>query len=117
MEQEKLVINHKIPSDFPYTPESFYQQITSQHIAAFNERIKEYLTENLKLIGICFNTDAEFLEFISTRLTRIKFEDNPNYYEFYLDFVNEENRGRLVGSYSDKTKIVHNGNTITATFG
>lgn len=83
----------------------------------FDKKLREYVTKHLNDLGYQFGTEDEFIEFVKTRLHRIGFEDKPHYYELYLDFVDNENKGTFIGSYSDNVDISWNGNTVTATIG
>jgi hypothetical protein len=91
----------------------FHKKVLSE----FELRLKSYLKKNLSQIGYQFSTEPEFLNFCKERITRSAFAGDPNYYEFYLDFVNEENCGTLIGSYSDKIDFKMEGNKVTATVG
>jgi len=93
--------------------DEFYRKIWSE----FEEKLKRYLKDNLLEFGFEFQNDNDFIEFIQSRVNRIWFEDKPCYYEFYLDFINAENKGKFIGSYSDAIEIVNEGNRITAIIG
>jgi len=83
----------------------------------FEDRLKSYLYASLAHNGFEFLSDDEFFEFIKERVHRIGFEGSPMKYQFYLDFVDEKNRGVFLGEYSEEVKISHEGNVITATIG
>lgn len=83
----------------------------------FDKKLREYVTKNLNDLGYQFATEDEFIEFVKARLHRIGFEDKPHYYELYLDFVDSENNGTLIGSYFDNVDISWKDNTVTATIG
>src|SRR5512138_3122569 len=83
----------------------------------FDKKLREYVTKNLNDLGYQFATEDEFIEFVKARLHRIGFEDKPHYYELYLDFVDYENKGTFIGSYSDNVDISWKDNTVTATIG
>lgn len=102
---------------------SFQQTImndfTQKAWSEWEQKLKAYLKDNLKQFGYEFATDDEFLNFCKERVNRICFEDNPNYYEFYLDYVNEENTGKLIGACSDEIEFVNDfeNNKITVIIG
>lgn len=102
-----------IPSFQDQTLERFIKQVQEQ----LEDRLRDYLTRNLWLLGFEFKTDEEFLAFVGCRIQRISFEDKPRYYELYLDFIDLENRGVLVGCYSDNIDVSFDGNKVTATCG
>jgi hypothetical protein len=85
-------------------------------IAEWNENLKNYLKKNLRELGFEFDSDFSFYDFCK-RINRVSFIDKPNYYEFYLDYIDKENNGVFIGSYSDKIEIKHEGNKITAIIG
>lgn len=91
-----------------------HKQINEKFVNDFNERLKEYLISKLYKIGINVKNDEEFIELIKTRITRIAFDDKPDYYEFYLDFVDHKNRGIKIGAYSTKIEMITEGNRVTA---
>lgn len=83
----------------------------------FDKKLREYVTKHLNDLGYQFATEDDFIEFVKARIYRIGFEDKPHYYELYLDFVDNENKGTFIGSYSDNVDITWNENTVTATIG
>lgn len=83
----------------------------------FDKKLREYVTKNLNDLGYQFANEDEFIEFVKARICRIGFEDKPHHYELYLDFVDNENKGTFIGSYSDNVDITWNENTVTATIG
>jgi hypothetical protein len=84
---------------------------------SFEEHLKFYLIKNLKNLGYDFNSEEQFLDFCKNRIQRISFLEEPNEYQFYLDYKNEINKGTFIGSYSDEKIIKQEGSTITATIG
>lgn len=90
-----------------------YRKLTSE----WDAKLKTYIQDNLKQFGHTFETEAEFFEFCKNRVHRIAFEDNPNYYEFYFDFVDADNKGTFIGCCSDKIDFKMDGNTATVTIG
>lgn len=83
----------------------------------FDSHLRAYVTKNLKELGYEFISETDFIAFIQKRVTRISFEDKPNEFEIYLDFVDYENRGTLIGIYSDNVDFSFDGNTAKATIG
>lgn len=83
----------------------------------FDNHLRGYVTKNLKELGYEFSSETEFIAFIQKRVTRISFEDKPNEFEIYLDFVDYDNKGTLIGIYSDKVDFSWDGNTAKVTIG
>ena len=90
-----------------------YRKVTSE----WDSKLKTYLQDNLKQFGYTFETDTDFFEFCKNRVHRIAFEHKPNEWEFYLDYVDTENTGKLIGICFDKIDFKMNGNTATVTIG
>lgn len=83
----------------------------------FDKKLSDYIKDNLKNLGYTFESDFEFFNFCEKRIHRISFENKPNEYEFYLDFVDIENKGVFLGAYCDKYDLKMDGNTVTVTIG
>jgi hypothetical protein len=83
----------------------------------FFQKLREYLKTNLHQFGHTFGDDKEFLDFCSARINRISFTENPNHYEFYLDYIDDGNRGHYIGSYCDKVEFINEGDKIIALMG
>ncbi|MDQ8012057.1 MAG: hypothetical protein REI96_06395 [Flavobacterium nitrogenifigens] len=84
---------------------------------SFEERLKDYLTENLKRLGYSFNSPDAFLLFCTERVSRLSFTESPNEYKFYLDYKSETNQGTFIGAYNDTVSFTTKENTVKATFG
>ena len=67
----------------------------------FYENIEAYLIENLNKKGFSFKNKEEFYEFCKSRVSRL--DTNGIYHDFYLDFINLENRGILIGKYYNRS--------------
>lgn len=89
--------------------EDFYRE----SIEHFDNKIKEYVVNNLKDIGYTFKSDLDFLEFAKDRIKLVSFLQKPNYFEFWLDL---ETNPIEICSYSNKTYFEINGSTVTAKF-
>lgn len=83
----------------------------------WEQKFKSYLEKNLKTIGYFFETEEKFTNFFKEKVTRIVFEDKPNYQEFYINYVNQENSGTLIGICSDKIEIINKDNKFTILIG
>lgn len=81
----------------------------------FDSHLKNYVTKNLKELGFEFQSEDDFIQFVSKRVTRIGFEDKPNEYELYVDYQTDNQK--LIGIYNDKVSFDYEGNKVTATFG
>ena len=95
--------------------ENIQREFMNKASKDFDNHLKKYVTENLKKIGFEFDSEQDFNEFISKRVTRIGFTDKPNEYELYVDYQTENKK--LIGFYSDKISFSHEGSKVTATFG
>lgn len=91
----------------------FYEKVWTE----FEGRLQEYVMKRLNELGYKINSEEEFSYFVRRRISRICFEERLHYYELYLDFVDKENRGTFIGSYSDNVDFSFEGNTVTATIG
>jgi len=86
-------------------------------ITDFDGKLESYLRENLLLyFGIEFKLHSDFFDFCSKRLTRV-LDTTTNSYNVYLDFIDNDNRGSLIGCYSNKYKYSINMNSINITIG
>ena len=110
---KQVLADALVPSFYETVMNDFHRKVMSE----WEEKLKAYLKENLKQFGYEFENDNEFLDFCKRRVNRLCFEDKRNYYEFYLDYVNEENAGKFIGCYSDKVEFVNEGSKITAIVG
>ena len=75
-----------------------YRKVTSE----WDAKLKAYIQDNLKQFGHTFETDTDFFDFCKNRIHRLAFTENPSHYEFYLDFVDADDKGTFIGSCSDK---------------
>lgn len=96
LEGEKLIIQ-----DFH---NAHIDNIIRKAVSDWSEKLKTYLLNNLKQFGYHFQNDTDFFDFCQSRIRRITFEENRNKYEFYLDFVDDKNKGTLIGGYSNEEK-------------
>ena len=83
----------------------------------FDKQLRQHVTDNLKKLGYEFISESDFILFVQKRVSRICFEDKPNYFEIYLDFVENDNKGTLICCYSDKVDFIIEGNSVKATIG
>lgn len=97
--------------------ETYMKDIYRRIADEWDNKIKGYIRENLKQFGHHFETEAEFFEFCKTRVRRVGFQDKPNEWEFYLDYADEKNTGKLIGICSDKMSFKENEGKITLTIG
>ena len=97
---------------------SFVGELQRKSISQFNNKLEDYIKNNLMQLGYKFTSQIDFYEFCKQRITRVRSSmDWSNSYELYLDFDNKINTGILIGSYSDKFKIVDKGNKVTVIIG
>jgi hypothetical protein len=111
--EKKGEVDDFIPSYIKSVINDFHKKTTAE----WEEKLKAYLKENLNQIGYKFENDNHFLDFCKRRVIRLSFQNQPNYYEFFLDFVNEENTGTFIGCCSDKVEFVNEGITLTVILG
>jgi hypothetical protein len=91
----------------------FYKQLMQK----FDAHLKSYIQTNLSALGFTFDDDSEFISFVKKRVFKIDFSGNPNQHDLYLDFVDAENKGILIGTYCDEVSFKMDTNTYTATIG
>lgn len=103
----------KFPHILDYIIEEGHRQVFNKHLQA----LQNYLKENLEKFGFYFDSDDLLLKFIGDRITRITFSENPDYYEYYLDFISEEKKGIFIGCSSSKISYEFNQGTLTFTVG
>ena len=101
----------------PSFHDTFMNEMYRKVTAEWDAKLKVYIQENLKQFGYAFETESEFFEFCKNRVQRIGFENKPSEWEFYLDYVDAENTGKLIGICSDKIDFKMEGNTATITIG
>lgn len=101
----------------PNFHETFMNDMYRKVTAEWDAKLKAYIQDNLKQFGYFFDTDAEFFEFCKNRVHRIGFEHKPNEWEFYLDYVDAENMGKLIGICSDKIDLKMDGTSASVTIG
>lgn len=98
---------------------SFLETVQNEFIRKaskdFDNHLKNYVTKNIKELGFEFQSEDDFIQFISKRVTKIAFEDKPNEYELYVDYQTDNQK--LIGIYNDKVSFSYEGNKVTATFG
>ena len=79
----------------------------------FDEHLGGYLLANLKALGFAFETDADVLAFCETRVSKV--ETEPHEYELFVDYGQPNQK--LVGIYSAKIAVTHDGETVNITYG
>jgi len=104
-------------SGLPNLHETIMSNMLRKVTSEWDAKLRHYIQDNLKQFGYTFKNDADFFDFCKHRIHRLSFTENPNYYEFYLDFVDTENKGTFVGSCSDKMVFTMTGNTANVTIG
>jgi hypothetical protein len=100
---------------YPSLMGSVMQDFHKKACSHFDNHIKNYVTKNLKDLGFEFSSEAEFVDFISERVTRINHSANPIGWQLWLD-INTDNK-KMIGIYYDKVSFTYDGTKITATFG
>lgn len=88
-------------------PDMLIGELFAKAFKGFDEHLKQYLINNLAIRGYTFSNDAEFMEFVKTRITKLQFEDDPYWNELYVDYQSTENKGEIVGCYSTKPNFTY----------
>lgn len=63
--------------------------------------VKKKLSE----LGFYFETSSGFLMFVQSRITRVYSEEDPFRYFLFLDYIDEENPGILLLTFSTKINL------------
>lgn len=94
------------------------QKIIDDLILKYDTHILEETKLKLKHLGFVFNTENEFINFCISRIQKIQYDNKPNYFELYLDFKSNKNKGTLILFGNDNIKIdsIENGK-VTYTIG
>lgn len=121
-------MNKLVTNNFDYqimvnmNEKDFYNQmstIQNEFMAkvskGFDNHLKNYVTINLKQLGFEFDSEADFIDFIAKRVTRIGFQNKPNEWELYLDYQTENQK--LIGLYNDKATYSYEGSSCSVVFG
>lgn len=95
---------------------NFMDDLQRHLVSQVNNKLEEYIKNNLAHLGYEFASQIEFYDFCTKRITRVSSINDPHYYDFYLDIM-KENGGTLIGGYSDKVKIIDKGKKVTAIIG
>jgi valyl-tRNA synthetase len=94
--------------------------IMKQHIAKltneWDNKLKNFITEKLNNLGYHFDSESEFLTFVSKMVSKFSTQHNLMYH-FYLDFIDDKNKGIHLGSASRDTLIEWDGNRCKMTIG
>lgn len=91
-------------------------EFLNRAVNQFDQKLQEYIKTNLKELGFEFSTDEEMNEFASKRIHRISTE-GTHYHEIYLDYVDKDNTGILIGCYHDRMESTFENGKLTVTFG
>lgn len=68
-----------------------------------NQRLVAFLIEQLNNKRFYFMTLHDFHQFVKKRVTKVAYADNKQFFDFYLDFIDAENKGTYLGSYHIET--------------
>lgn len=94
--------------------------IMNQHISKltneWDNKLKNFIAEKLNSLGYNFDNESEFLTFVSKRVSTSLTEHNLTYH-FYLDFIDDKNKGIHLGSASRETRIEWDGDRCKMTIG
>lgn len=90
------------------------KDFTEKSLKQWEEKLKEYLLQNLQRIGVECHSEEKFLQICKENIKRVVYQDKPNYYEFYYE---EFGKTIYLGGYSDKIETTRDGGSITMTIG
>lgn len=98
--------------------EEITNDLYTKAIVQFESTLRRYIKDSLVMAGYeFFYSDTDFESFCKDRIYRLSFDDKPHYYELYLDFVDNENRGSFLCCYSDEMHCTYEGGTLKVTIG
>jgi hypothetical protein len=92
-------------------------QIHNQIKDQFDQELQKYLIKNASELGYNFETEEDFKTFIIEKCTILRFQEKPHYHEIYIDYQDKDNKGILIGMYSNEVKITNTGSIILASVG
>lgn len=81
------------------------QQAANDAWRKWDFHLEQNVKLNLERLGFTFATQEQFLDFIGTRLTKINFSDVPDTHQIWLDYVDNDNPGTFITSYSTRVSI------------
>jgi len=81
------------------------QKVIDDLILKYDTHILEETKSKLKNLGFEFNTENEFINFCISRIQKIQYENKPNYFELYLDYKSNTQKGTLILFGNDDIKI------------
>ncbi len=90
------------------------EELTKQFQRDFNKGLEDYLKKNLSHLGYTFDDDNDFLEFVKKNIIRVRYPQNPFYYELYLNLTSPPT---LTGMYHEVSEITIEQNKVTALLG
>lgn len=125
MEDEPKLIRRAIPLLAPEfgsrASESFIDIFMTEAVERarkeFDEHLKTYVLNNLKRLGFEFKNNSELEKFTAERISKVTFEESPNYHELYVDYVDLDNMGQYIGSYDTTTQVTFEGDKLVTTIG
>lgn len=85
-----------MPGLFKNNQEDLLQNFVNQ----FDEKLEQYVIQNLERLGFKFKSKDEFYSFVSFRVKKVGYSDRPGYYEFYV--LHDSGKSELLGGYSEE---------------
>lgn len=81
------------------------------------KEIEIRLKDKLNKLGYIFDSQNHFLEFCRNRVTRALIQNTPNWtrYKFFLDYIDDKNKGTFLVGYEFNTDFDMENNQIKAT--
>jgi hypothetical protein len=87
------------------------QKIIDDLIIQYDKHILNRTENALKLLGFKFDSDKELIDFCINRVQKINYENKNNYFELYLDYKSNNEKGTLIlfGNESIEIDAIENG--------
>jgi hypothetical protein len=113
-----LKINPELLRSFPQPTHSLMQEVTKKIALQLNQKREQQFKNRLSELGFTFETQEAFFDFCKNHVQRV-FPDKGqmNYSEFYIDFVDNTNKGIFIGSINDEFETSFENNKATFKFG
>ena len=94
------------------------QDIIDDLVLKYDQHILEKARIKLESLGFEFESEQDFISLCVERVNKLYYENKENYFELYLDFKGENNKGELIlfGNENINIQDVSNGK-VTYTIG
>ena len=94
------------------------QDIIDDLVLKYDQHILKETKTKLNSLGFDFESEQDFIGFCIERVHKLHYENKDNYFELYLDFKGENDKGKLIlfGNENITIQDITDGN-ITYTIG